>query len=110
MPVARCRMPQFSSHFHAANALEWEPPRQFRYAYTLLDCVPEPMCQAYVERLLECVVEPGGRLIVGDYGSRSRGIPPRPVAEILTSYGRPVAGSASGGDPPVTRFAWVDRF
>lgn len=107
--LARRRIPQFASHFYVANAWDWEPPRQFRYVYTLLDCVPESRCEAYVRRLLERAVEPGGRLIAGDYGSRSRSIPSRPVAEILTSYGLTVAGSASGGDPPVTRFAWVDR-
>ncbi len=107
--LARQRMPRFASHFFVANVWEWEPPRPLGYVYTLIDCVPESMAQPYVERLLERAVEPGGRLIVGDYGSQSRGIPPRPVAEILGSFGMAVAGSSAGGERPTTRFAWVTR-
>ena len=52
-------------------------------------------------------VAPGGRLIMGDYGSRSRRRSPRDVAAVLRRH-RPVAGEAWGGEPPIARFAWVD--
>ena len=107
--LARKRLPQFASHFYVANAWEWRPPRQFRYVYTLADCVPESTLEAYVRRLLERAVEPAGRLIVGAYGSRSRGTVPLPMGDLLASYGLKVAGSTFGGEPPVTAFAWVDK-
>ena len=107
--TAKRRLPQFATNFRVANAWDWHPRRRFRYVYTLHDCVPEPMLQIYVERLLDRVVEPGGRLIVGAYGSRSRGEPPLPVAERLAAYGFSVAGRAFGGDPAVSAFAWVDN-
>jgi SAM-dependent methyltransferase len=106
---ARRRMPEFAANFHAGNAWDWQPERRYRYVYTLHDCVPPELLGEYVRRLLERVVEPRGRLIVGAYGSRSRGTPPLPVAEVLESFGLRVTGRAMGGDPPITEFAWVDR-
>jgi SAM-dependent methyltransferase len=109
---ARLWHPEFAENFYVANAWDWRPPRRFRYVYTLHDCVPEDMLEPYVRRLLDRAVEPGGRLIVGAYGSASEGTPPRPVGDVLRSYGFAVAGESAGGEPgrpPVTRFAWIDR-
>lgn len=102
--AARERLP--GAPIHLGNAWDWEPPRRYRYVYALADLVPEERLDTLVTRLLG-FVEPGGRLILGDYGSRSRGIAPRDVAAVL-SRSRPVAGEAWGGDPPVSRFAWID--
>ncbi len=107
--LARSRLPRFAANFWVANAWDWRPPRQFRYVYALADCVPWEMLQEYVRRLLARVLAPGGRLILGHYGSRSRGTPPMPLAKLLASYGLKVVGQASGGDPPLTAFAWVDK-
>jgi hypothetical protein len=67
------------------------------------------MLAEYVERLLERLVEPGGSLIVGSYGSRSRATPPLLIGDVLASFGHAVAGRATGGEPPITAFAWVVR-
>jgi SAM-dependent methyltransferase len=106
--LARQRHPRVADHFFVGNAWEWEPPRRFRFVYTLLDAVPPSFLPTYLDRLLARVVAPGGRLIVGDYGSRSRGFPARDVEAILQSAGLTVAGSATAGDG-IARFAWVDR-
>lgn len=106
---ARERIPEFAANIEAANAWDWRPKVRFRYVYTLSDCVPDDMLGPYVQRLLDRAVEPGGRLILGSYGSRSRGTPPRPVAGVLKTAGLAVAGSAVGGDPPVSAFAWADK-
>ena len=106
---AKRRLPDFPDHFWVANAWDWRPPRRFRYVYSLYDNVPEELIAPYVERLLEHVVEPGGRLIVGAYGSRSRGTPPFDIAEHLSSAGYRLAGKTSAGDPPIVAFAWVDN-
>lgn len=106
---AKERKPQFASNFEVANGWDWRPKHRFRYVYTLSDCVPADMLRPCVERLMERAVEAGGRLILGSYGSRSRGIAAAPVPELLSLFGYEVAGSATGGDPPVTAFAWTDR-
>jgi SAM-dependent methyltransferase len=103
--AARARLPGAS--IHLGNAWDWTPPRRYRYVYALADLVPVDRLDPMVDRLLAEFVEPGGRLIVGDYGSRSRRITPRSVAAILRAHGL-VAGETAGGDPPVTRFAWID--
>ena len=107
--VARKRLPKFAENFYVGNAWDWEPPRQFPYVYALYDCVPQAWLKEYVYRLLTKVVAPGGRLIVGAYGSRSRGIPPFDIASFLRTVGFRVSGVAEGGYPPVTKFAWVDN-
>ena len=106
--AARERLPQFVANFWVADASDWHPPRRFRYVYTLADCVPASRLLEYVFRLLERAVQPGGRLIVGSYGSRSRAEPPLDIAGVLESFGLEGAGRASGGDPPIAAFAWVD--
>jgi hypothetical protein len=106
---AQRRLPQFAANFRVANGWDWRPGRRFRYVYSLSDCVPQEMLREYGGRLLDRLVEPGGRLIVGSYGSRSRATPPLPIAETLASYGYAVAGQTTGGEPPVTAFAWIDR-
>lgn len=106
---AKRRLPESADNFHVANGWDWRPDRRFRYVYTLSDCAPLEKLQEYAGRLLDHLVEPGGRLIVGSYGSRSRGRPALPLRELLASYGYTVAGQASGGDPPLTAFAWIDR-
>jgi SAM-dependent methyltransferase len=104
--LARARLPG-ESRFFVADAWAWRPPRRFTYVYSLLDVVPASHLRAYVARLLERAVEPGGVLVLGSYGSRSRGIAPLDVASVLASFGYRVAGESSGGAGPVTRFAWL---
>jgi len=107
--AARRRLPEFAENLHVANAWDWLPPRRYRYVYTLWDCVPEAWLAEFVARLIERYVEPGGRLILGAYGNRSRKEWPFDVAQFLDSTGHRVAGTATGGDPPIARFAWVQR-
>lgn len=107
--LARRRQPHIADHFFVGNAWDWISPRRFRYVYTLLDQVPPDYLVPYLHRLLAEVVAPGGRLIAGDYGSRSRGIQARDVAAVLRSAGLNVLGEAEGGEHGVARFAWVER-
>ena len=107
--TARARLPQYAANFPAGNAWDWRPLAPFRYVYTLSDCVPEPLLAPYVRRLLAQVVAPGGRLIVGAYGSLSRSEAAFAVAQALASYGLRVAGSARVGELPLVEIAWVDN-
>jgi SAM-dependent methyltransferase len=105
---AKRRLPEYADNFWVANAWDWRPPRRFRYVYTLYDNVPEELLAPYARRLLESVVEPGGRLIVGAYGSRSRGTPPFDIAGFLAEAGFIVGGRTTAGEPPIVAFARVD--
>ena len=106
---ARARLPEFTEHLHVGNAWSWTPPRRYEYVYTLYDCVPLEYLHEYLIRLLERAVAPGGRMIVGAYGSRSTGSPPYDVVEFLEARGWSVSGRSAGGSPVVSLFAWVDR-
>lgn len=106
--LARQRHPGQADNFVVADAWQWVPERQWRYVYSLLDLAPEDLWCVWIERLLEWV-KPGGRLIIGSYGSRSDEIEPADVATVLTGCGVQVAGASTGGDPIVTRFAWTKR-
>ena len=106
--LARERLPRFASNFHIGNAWDWEAPRRYKYVYALHDCVPQEYLGEFIGRLLHEAVQPGGRLILGAYGSRSQGLAPFDVVAFLKSLGYHVAGSAEGGYPPVALFAWID--
>ena len=104
---ARTRLPHWASHFYVGNAWDWRPPRRFHYVYTLYDCVPQSHLDRYLRRLANDVVAPAGRLIVGAYGSRSRGHAPFDVRGGLERAGFRVDGESSGGEPPIALFAWT---
>lgn len=106
--LARRRLPQFPGNFWVGNGWDWQPVRRFRYVYGLYDCVPVDYLAEYTERLLQRVVAPAGRLMLGAYGSRSQNLSPFDTAGFLKSAGFAVAGTATGGWPPVTAFAWID--
>jgi len=88
-----------------ADAWSWEPPRRFTFVYSIIDLAPADLVGDWLTRLASWV-ELGGRLIVGSYGSVSRRIAPTDVASAIDEVGLSVVGEASGGEGPVTRFAW----
>jgi SAM-dependent methyltransferase len=106
--LARQRLPELRSNFQVRNAWSWSPPRRFTYVYGVADVVPLSHLGAHLSRVWREFLEPGGRLIVGSYGSCSRKIPPLDLGERLPSYGLPVAGTASAGPGGVVCFAWVE--
>ena len=106
--LAKERLPEYADNFHVGNAWDWESPRKYRYVYMLYDCLPLDYLADGVSRLLERVVAPKGRLIVGAYGSKSDSIPPFDIGEFLDLEGFTISGSAEGGVGPITKFAWLD--
>jgi hypothetical protein len=62
----------------------------------------------YVRGLLARVVAPGGRLILGAYGSRTRNVPAFDVAAFMRAAGLAVAGQTTVGSVPEAQFAWTD--
>ena len=106
--LARARLPAFASHLFVGNAWAWRPPRRFTYVYSLADAVPATHLGAHLRRVYDDFLEPRGRLIVGSYGSRSRGIAALDLVPLLASFGLRASGSTAGGAGDVARFAWVD--
>ena len=106
--LAKGRLPEYADNFHVGNAWDWQPRRKYRYVYMLYDCLPIEYLAEGVSGLLERVVAPQGRLIVGAYGSKSDAIPPFDIGDFLASAGFAVAGTTEGGAGPITKFAWVD--
>src|SRR5205823_920249 len=49
------------------NTIDWVAPRRFDYVRTGLEYVPPQRQRELVARLLQDVVAPGGRLIIGVY-------------------------------------------
>jgi SAM-dependent methyltransferase len=107
--LARQRFRGREGHFFEGNAWSWAPPRRFDFVYTLCDVVPLSHLARYVDRALAEFVAPEGTLIVGAYGSRSRVTPPLDVAGFLAQAGHRVAGTAFGGSPALTAFAWIRK-
>ncbi|NQV08139.1 class I SAM-dependent methyltransferase, partial [bacterium] len=106
--LARERHAEFASNFEAADAWTFRPDRRWTFVYSLLDLSPSDLTGDWLRRLYSWVL-PGGRLIVGAYGSLSRRRYPEPVAQVLQEAGFAVAGSSAGGEGPITRFAWVSK-
>lgn len=104
--LARSRLPDFADNFVTANAWTWQPDRRWTFVYSLLDLSPPELWCDWVTRLLGWV-EPGGRLILGSYGSRSRDVAPVEVTTVMQECGLPVEGSSAGGEPVTARFAWT---
>jgi hypothetical protein len=106
--LARRRLPKHAANIHVGNAWEWVSPRRYRYVYMLYDCVPIPHLATMARRLTDEFVEPGGRVILGAYGSRSDRTPPFDLSGFLSDQGFKVSGTASGGEPTVAAFAWIE--
>jgi SAM-dependent methyltransferase len=107
--LARRRFPGWPDHFFVGNAWDWKPARPFHYVYMLLDVVPPDYRALHLPRIVEQFVAPGGRLIIGDYGSHSRRIPARDVAAVLRASGLAVSGGATARSIHQTCFAWTER-
>jgi SAM-dependent methyltransferase len=106
---ARARLPEFAGNIHVADAWTWTPTRRYEYVYVLHDCVPLDYLAELLTRVFKRAVAPGGRMIVGAYGSRSRGVAPLDIADFLELHGWQVSGQSAGGTPPVSTFAWLEK-
>lgn len=82
--LARSRYPQWRERIWTANADGWQPPMRFDYVRTGLEYVPGRRREAFVRHLVERVLAPGGRLIVGK-NNEDRG--DSEIADSLRAWG-----------------------
>jgi SAM-dependent methyltransferase len=85
--LARRRRPRWADRIFVGNALTWQPPRPFDFVRTELVYVPEQRRREFLQRLLDVVVAPDGRLIVCGYGSPRSNLPTHPARRIVRSFG-----------------------
>jgi hypothetical protein len=89
--LTRKRLPLWTDHIFVGNAIDWEPPRRFDFVRTGLEYVPKRKRPNLIGRLLERVVVPGGRLIIGTFNeeriSREDLSKERSNAELIRSWG-----------------------
>lgn len=81
---ARERYPRWRDRIWTANAAAWQPPMRFDYVRTGLEYAPRTRRESFVRHLVDEVVAPGGRLIIGK-NNETRGH--SEVAECLGSWG-----------------------
>jgi SAM-dependent methyltransferase len=85
--MARERLPEHAHHIYTGNAWDWSPPRRYTYVRTELVYVPPHLQGAYAGRLLDEFVEPGGSLLVAEYGGRGITEPELPIVRRLADLG-----------------------
>ena len=83
--LARVLHPHLASVIWTGSVMSWTPPRRFDYVTALDEAVPPDRLGVLVDRLLEGLVAPGGRLILSSYTNRDQ--PPRPLVEDLAAHG-----------------------
>lgn len=82
--LARSRYPQWRDRIWVANADGWQPQMRFQFVRTGLEYVPVRRREAFVRHLIDYVVAPGGRLIVGK-NNEDRG--DSKIAQSLRTWG-----------------------
>jgi SAM-dependent methyltransferase len=109
--LAQSRLPQWADRIAVGNGLHWIPERPFDFVRTGLEYVPARLRPRLVGHLLESVVAPGGRLIIGAHSEVARSAP-RLQAEVA-NWGFSIAGDVEvrhARDPRVVRRAfWLQR-
>src|SRR5579863_2073462 len=109
--LARKRLPSYAENFTVANAFTWIALRRYDYVHLLLESAPPSHHRDYLSRILDSAVAPDGRLIVSNYGSRSKNESPIDVARYLSGLGFEVSGSAAAAENDgfvITRTAWIE--
>jgi RimJ/RimL family protein N-acetyltransferase len=106
---ARRRLPHWADRIFAGNALGWRPRRRWDVVRTGLEYVPPPRRRELVAWLLDEVVAPGGRLIVGKYNEE---IQQRTTEGDLIRWGFVLSGRADRAHRTEPRLAyrivWLD--
>jgi SAM-dependent methyltransferase len=107
--VASERLPRWRERIFVGNALDWRPPRRFDFVRTNVDYAPPHRRPDLLRRLLDDVVEPGGRLIVGVFNEETAHAALETAA---SSWGFTIAGRTERAHPDtpelVRRAFWID--
>lgn len=109
--LARRRLPEWQDRIFLGNAIDWVPTERFDFVRTGLEYVPKRLRSKLLHHVLESMVAPGGRLIIGAH-SEMAGSPPQLESEVA-SWGFVVSGRVEvphTHDYGVVRRAfWIDN-
>jgi len=105
--LARSRLPAWADRIFVGNAAHWQPPFRFDFVRTGHDYVPPGDQRSLFAHLLEAIVAPRGRLLIGSYTEERDETRAEPsLEERIRSWGFDVAGRI---DRPHRRDARVIR-
>jgi SAM-dependent methyltransferase len=115
--LARQRLPQWRDRLFIGNAIDWDPPRRYDFVRTHLEYVPQKRQVSLIGRLLERIVVPGGRLVIGTFNEvRIRGEGPTrgpSTEQLITSWGFNISGRTERPhfrEPNLAyRVLWIDN-
>jgi SAM-dependent methyltransferase len=109
--LARRRLPQWVDWIAVGNAIDWFPERRFDFVRTGLEYVPRRLRPELVRHLLDAMVAPGGRLIIGAH-SEVAGSEPQLQAEVAGWGPSSIAGAVevphAQDDRVVRRAFWLE--
>jgi SAM-dependent methyltransferase len=115
--LARQRLPQWQDRLFIGNAIDWDPPRRYDFVRTHLEYVPGRRRGDLIRRLLERVVQPGGRLIIGTFNEATTAgqdpSGPRSTEAVVVSWGFKISGRTERPhfrEPNLAyRVLWIDN-
>ncbi len=84
--LARSLHPTLATRIWTGSILRWSPPKRFRYVTALADSAPPELLGHLLGRLIDHVVEPGGRLIFSSY-TDARANAPQPLVDDVIEAG-----------------------
>jgi SAM-dependent methyltransferase len=85
--LARQRLPEYAQNIFVGNGWDWVPPRKFDYVRTELVYVPDHLQSAYVARILDLFLAPGGKLLAVEYRGREHEAPELTIDKHLANLG-----------------------
>lgn len=111
--LARRRLPHWAGRIHVGNALQWNPPQRYDFVRTGLEYVPQRRGADLLRHLLDEVVAPGGRLIIGNHNEEIPELLTEPsLVDTITSWGLRIAGRTTRphyeDDRMLYQSVWID--
>jgi hypothetical protein len=108
--LARQRYPAWAARIFVGNAIDWRPPRRFAFVRTGVEYVPPHRRADLLTHLLDAVVAPGGRLIVGKFNEERDASPS--LEQAVEALGFQIAGRSMRSHRAHPRLAyrafWID--
>lgn len=106
--LAKKLYPKLSEHIYCGNAINWNPPFQYDYVYTMIyPDLPSELRKKMLQHLYENVLKKNGRLILGPFDKKS------PYEDEIENNGFHISGYIEKTIPPknseVKRVVWIEK-